>query len=90
MFGYDSNQKLLEIFESVLRTDDVDLRDSVITFLAMTELPGAVALLEQHLANEEIDWLAEYGEGVLEHLRRTANGLSSIPPPPPSRSSSPA
>lgn len=89
MFGYDSNQKLLEIFEAVLRSNDVEQRDNVITFLAMTELPGAADLLERHLAREEADWLAEYGAHVLKHLRRTEAGLSSIPPPPPVRSSSP-
>ena len=90
MFGYDSNQKLIEIFTTVLRSSDVELRDNVITFLAMTEIPGAADMLERHLASEEIDWLAEYGENVLEHLRRTEAGLSSIPPPPPARSSTPA
>jgi hypothetical protein len=86
MFQYDAEKKLLEILGAVLRSDDAEQRDAVITYLAMTEPKGAAALLDEYVDDEKIGWLKEYAARVLDHLRAREMGKSSQPPAKPRKS----
>jgi HEAT repeat protein len=80
MYQYDAEKKLLEILGAALRSDDADQRDAVITYFAMTELRGAVDLLDEYVDDENVAWLKEYAVRVLDHLRARQCGRSSHPP----------
>jgi hypothetical protein len=83
MYQYDAEKKLLEILGAVLRADDADMRDAVITYLAMTEPKGAASLLDEYVDEENIAWLKEYATRVLDHLRARELGKTSQPPAKP-------
>jgi hypothetical protein len=85
MYQYDVEKKLIEILGSVLRAGDADMRDAVITYLAMTELKGGAELLDDYVDDEVIGWLKEYATRVLDHLRARQMGKSSNPPVKPRR-----
>jgi hypothetical protein len=83
MYQYDAEKKLLEILAAVLRGDDADMRDAVITYMAMTELKGASELLDEYVDDENVAWLKEYAARVLDHLRARELGKTSQPPAKP-------
>ena len=83
MYNYDAEKKLLEILGTVLRADDADMRDAVITYLAMTEVRGAASLIDEYIDDEHIGWLREYAARVRDHLHARELGKTSQPPAKP-------
>jgi N-acetyl-beta-hexosaminidase len=84
MFQEDPNVKLLKIFKLALQNENVDLRDSVIGYLAQTELIGGAQLISDYLDSERLEWLKEYANNVLKHLQMREAGQDSRPPTRPS------
>ena len=75
-----TDMKLLRIFRLALQSENVDLRDSIISYLAQAELPGAADVIRDYMDSEPLDWLRDYASKVMQHLRMIEQGLSSHPP----------
>ncbi len=58
----------------------MDLRDAVVSYLAMTELPGGAEVIKKYVKTESMDWLKDYAKKVLEHLEEREAGKPSKPP----------
>ncbi len=59
----------LAIAEAALKHHDVEVRDAAVQMLEEWGSEKAVGILDQHLKNEEVDWLRDYIESVLEDLK---------------------
>jgi len=71
---------LLDIFRLALQSEDVELRDRVVTYIASAELVEAVEVLKEHIPNEELGWLQSYTVKTYEFLAAKKNGHDSTPP----------
>jgi len=80
MFKRSQTEKLFEVFRLALKSENVDLRDAVVTYLGMAELPGSAEIIDEYVEYEPIDWLKTYAEKVLVHLRARDEGKDSKPP----------
>ena len=58
----------LTIAEAALKHHDVEVRDAAVQMLELWGIEKAVGILERHLKKEEVDWLRDYIESVIEDL----------------------
>lgn len=70
----------MDIFRLALQSDDVELRDLVITFIASVEMIEAIEILKVHIPDEELGWLQSYAIKTYEFLVAKKKGLDSRPP----------
>lgn len=77
---YDGKKTLLDIFRLGLRSQDPDLRDAIVTYIAIERHVDALHVLEGYIPTEELPWLQEYAQKVAEHLRKRLRGEGSDAP----------
>ena len=77
---YGHNKTLLDVLRLGLQSDSIELKDTIITYIALTNLTEAANIIEDYIFTEELPWLAEYADRVMRHLRAILQGKSSLPP----------
>ena len=77
---YDGKKTLLDIFRLGLRSRDSDLRDAIVTYVALESYVDALHVLEGYASTEELPWLKEYAEKVVLHLRKKLRKQESDAP----------
>lgn len=75
-----ADRRLCEIFKRILASDDAELRDLVVTYIATTDYVEAVDILLEYAYTEPLAWLRAYALQVVEHLEKFRDGIPSKPP----------
>jgi len=76
----ETDKKLCEIFRRILLSDNIELRDMVVTYIAIIDYIEAVDILSEYINTESLAWLREYTSKVIEHLEKLRDGFPSNPP----------
>lgn len=77
---YGGDKTLLDIFRLGLQSDYPDLRDAIVTYIAIENYADALHVLESYTNTETLPWLKEYALKVVAHIRKTLRGDESYPP----------
>ena len=76
----ETDKHLCQIFDKILAGNDPELRDMVITYIALVDFVPAVDILLEYLSSETLAWLQNYAMQVVEHLEKLRKGIPSKPP----------
>lgn len=60
-----------ELAEAALKHQDVEVRDAAVQMMELWGTEKAVGILERHVKSEQVDWLRDYIESVVEDLKES-------------------
>ena len=75
-----AKEKLYRVLDTALQSEDIDLRDNVVSYIGLIEDPYFLPLLQEHIAHEEVEWLKSYAVKVIEYLKAREAGVEPLPP----------
>lgn len=64
------DRKLDDLLRLALQSDNVDLRDAAVSYIALSEYEFALEFLADYVLTEKIDWLRSYALTVFNHLKK--------------------